>query len=392
MDNNQPQKKGTGPLKGVPDELVPLYQTLSNWLDQFQQTNQERGSPADTAPIFGAHLLAADSNRGKVLLSPLTKVAVRLLLRRFDRMGVSGITIVIGYPTLLPHYDPAGRYLAFYKWVAKAVRQRGMKLLVEHNVLFVNSVFSPVKCDFSGLTFEAFAEEQQRMAQLVIDALQPDYLTILHEPQTFTVLAGLDEFRSPELATHYVESMLSGLRRKGTKVGAGAGNWDSPEYFTRLAKTTVDYLSLHIYNVSPSGIERAYAVAELGRSVAKPVVLTESWLFKSDGTDAAAETSLSGWEAGFRRDVFRYWEPLDRRFIENLGCYANSCGVEYVSPFWTDYFFSYVQNRAKARELPYFNLINKAVLFPVARALVFGSLTQPGRAYERLCRSSAREN
>lgn len=257
----------------VPAEYTKLYSLLNTQLDYFEQANRSY-PPINSDFVFGAHLLVADSNRGPILFHFTTIIGVELTLYRFKRMGVQGITLVIGYPLLMPGFKDNQKYLTFYSKVARAVRKHGMKLLVELNVLFVNSELSPFEHDFGSLSFERFIVENWTMAQLVIDRLQPDFLTILHEPQTFSVLAGFDEFYKPYKASEYVNGVLNGLKRHNTMVGAGAGNWDDLSYFKNIAASAVDYLSLHIYSIDKASIHRAYEASKIAVEANKPLVIT----------------------------------------------------------------------------------------------------------------------
>jgi hypothetical protein len=367
----------------VPAEYTNLYETLSQWLTSFDEINQGHAAKApDTQPpIFAAHLLAADANRGEVLLDSATMLSVEFTLKRMEQMGVTGITLVIGYPMFLPSFENSERYLEFYKKVAQAVRDRNMKLLVEHNVLFLNSEFTPLTHDFTGLTVDEFTTGQRQMAETILKELKPDYLTIMHEPHTFAVLARLDAFYSTDTTVNYVERMIDGLDRRGTKIGAGAGNWDDLAYTERLSKTAIDYVSLHVYWVDPASVERAYSVADIARDANKELIVNEAWLFKSDGQDNAAQSNLEGWEVGFRRDVFGFWEPLDERFIRNLVCFSENTGASYVAPYWTNYMFAYVDYNDETRRQSYKELVTELAAANVATAILRDRLTETGRQY-----------
>lgn len=119
-------------------------------------------------PLWGPYLLAADSNCGEILLTAARLENVKLTLDRFKAMGVDGISLAIGYPMLLPEFPRYREYREFYRAVAREIRNRRMKIMVEQIVLFVNSNFSPFQIDLGHLTMESFATKQADMAQIII--------------------------------------------------------------------------------------------------------------------------------------------------------------------------------------------------------------------------------
>ena len=127
----------------VPREYDPLYRQLSAWLDNFHEINKKQDYSEFNETVLGAHLLPADSNCGPILLDQMTMPGIMLTIDRLKHIGVKGITLVIGYPMLLPEFNDSDRYIAFYERVSNAIRKRNMKLLVEQNVLFVISFVYP---------------------------------------------------------------------------------------------------------------------------------------------------------------------------------------------------------------------------------------------------------
>ncbi len=335
--------------------------------------------------------MVADSDRGSVLLDPTTLPGVALTLDRFRELGVRGVTLAIGYPLLVRGFPDRRRYLDFYEAVARAARRRGMRVAVEQIVLFSNSVFSSWRIDFRNLTLARFTAEQHQMAQTIINALHPDYLTVLHEPDTYSTLTGLTQFNHPSLATRYVRDVLSGLRRGTTKVGAGSGTWSSPEYVRQFAaRTRVDYIDLHVYWTYPGAITAGYRMAQLAHQNHKPIVIDEAWLYKSIGTGVEGTVSLAGWAAVFRRDVFDIFQPLDAAFLTNVTAFARTVGARYISPFWTSQFFAYVPYTPETQDLPYQNLQNGLEPNAAATAITNDQFSATGLRYRDIIRAAQR--
>jgi hypothetical protein len=342
--------------------------------------------PARTPkPVWGAHLLVADSNRGPVLLSPGTLAGVDITLDRFQEMGIQGATVAIGYPLFTSSFNPdSSRYVDFYKAVAAKVRARGMKFTVEQIVLWPNGEFSPWTFDLSGLTMQQLINDGRQMAQTIIDQLHPDYLTILHEPDTYAVTTGLIQFFDPQTVTDYVSGVLQGLNRGDTKVGAGSGTWSGPWYMYGLLQTSIDYLDLHIYWVNPTSVAAGKEIAALVRAYGKPVVIDEAWLFKTVARGTEGLPGVEGNAAVFRRDVFSFFEPLDRKFLDQATRFAKSAGAEYFAPYWSNYFFAYLDYSPTTKDLPFSDLVNVLAPQAVAQALIADRFTKTGKQYARI--------
>ena len=369
-----------------PDLIGPLQQ----WSNEFASA-VARHPQQSRAPVFGADLVVADSNRGSVLLDPTTLPGVALTLDRFRELGVRGVTLAIGYPLLVRGFSGRRRYLGFYEAVARAARRRGMRVAVEQIVLFSNSVFSPWRIDFRGLTLQRFTAEQHQMAQTIIDALHPDYLTVLHEPDTYATLTGLKQFNHPSMAAQYVRGVLRGLRRGRTKVGAGSGTWSSPEYVRQFAAhTSVDYIDLHVYWTYPGAITAGYRMAQFADRYHKPIVIDEAWLYKSVGTGVEGTASLAGWAAVFRRDVFDIFQPLDAAFLTNVSAFARTVGALYISPFWTSQFFAYVPYGPATQDLSYQKLQDGLEPAAAAAAITNDQFSATGLRYRDIIRAAQR--
>jgi len=283
---------------------------------------------ASTATTFGTELLAANGNLGTRLLAASTLPSVQLELDAFARLGVRGVTVDVAFPLLLPTTPNHASYLSFFKAVAAAVRAHDMVLSVESNVLFVNTPLTSIHVDFDGLTTESYASEQHEQAQLIIDNMHPQYLTVLAEPDTYSANLHLD-LTKPDTAVSVVNRELDGLVRHDTKVGAGSGTWLSPALDQALAaRTTIDYLDMHVFTLGPQSLANLRADLTAARAAQKPVVLDETWLDKPTGNRA------TGPQAAPRQLVvksFDFWQPLDEQFVDAMTNLARADGFLYTS-------------------------------------------------------------
>ena len=68
--------------------------------------------------------------------------------------------------------------------------------------------------------------------------------------------------------------------------------------------------------------------------------MSEIWLYKAIGNDVLGGVATT--PNIFGRDAFSFWAPLDQKFLEVMTKFAQSKGIEYISPFWTKYLFAYL--------------------------------------------------
>jgi len=90
----------------------------------------------------------------------------------------------------------------------------------------------------------------------------------------------------------------------------------------------------------------------------------------------------------FARDVYSFWEPLDTRFIEAMVCLGRYQGFDYVSLFWANYFFAYVDYEAVPKGLSGVDLMARANQAAFANLLA-GDFSGTGRVLKRLIATSS---
>ncbi len=302
---------------------------------------------SDTFTNLSVELNTANSNRGEALLVPETWPAVLLTLDRLQEIGVSTVAVSLNFPVLAPAFPRATDYLDFYRRVAAEVRARDLRLIIETSTIFPD--FSTLPVDYRGLTREQYSDEKRAMAATVYTELRPDYLTVESEPGTVTRNTGV--VFTPEQFAAHVQHVTQDLTGGSTRLGAGAGTWDSLEYFRALAGVpALHYLDLHIYPITGGLVtERVPRIIEIARAAGKGLTIGESWLYK---TGAAELGGTPGSEAAvFARDAFGFWAPLDQRFIAALATLGRGHGFEFVSYFWMTYLFAYVPYEERTAEL-----------------------------------------
>ena len=364
----------------VPPESAALYAAVENELADWERSfaARPRSSPV---PVFGAHLLPANANRGTDLLVPATMDVVDMELERLKALGVQGVTVTISFPLFEADQPRSADFISFYETVAKHVRERGLAFAVEQHVAFSGTPFSSVHFDFSTLPFDRFVERDREMTRTILTRLRPDHLTVLSEPDTFARLTGYTQVATPSGAAAMVARIIADQPRGVTKVAAGAGSWlpNAVDFDRAFAAAGIDEIDLHVYPLTPVTIGITERVVDAARELGKPIVLDEAWLTKI----AAGERLPQGWareEEIYRRDEFSFWAPLDARFLTDLAGFAARSGVAYVSPFWTGHFWGYTDHGPDTKDAARERLArssNQATL----QALRAGTFTVAGTAW-----------
>lgn len=374
-----PAAAPTATAPAIPTEYAALARTVTQGLDAWQSTLNAASPSGASATVFGAHLLVANANRGPALLNAASLAAVNPMLDRFQQLGIRGVTVTINFPLLNPDRPDASRYLAYYEAVAQRIRAHGMALSVEQHVEFSGTAFSSVAFDYSTLPFDQFVAQFRAMTQLLIDHLHPDRITLLSEPDTFAQLTGYTSGSTPAGAAAWIARAIAGVDRGSTWLGAGAGSWlrDAPAYDEAFARLPLDYIDLHIYPVNATIAGTLQQIADVARSAGKPLVIDEAWLQKLGPGDSGGVHQA---DAVFRRDAYSFWQPLDRRFLDLVAAYARASGALYVSPFWSTYFWAYLDYGPDTQDLPYAQ-ITAAVNAKANAAVGSGTFTPTGTAY-----------
>ncbi len=367
----------------VPSEYHALFDELRETLEEFQR---EIGVPSEPRRItFAAELLSANAHRGEQLLAPDALLGATIYLDALASLGIKGVKVFIGYPLLAPNFPRAQEFLDFYKRLAAEIRRRRMVLLVGTGAMFRDPNFTSVSVDYSGLTFEEFKRGRRQVAEIIAREIRPDYLTIGNEPSTEARNTGLVELRDPQKYAELIAFILDGLDPEETRVGAGAGTWDDPRFIHELVRLPeLDYIDLHIYPIVRGFLRRAVDLAELARAQHKSIIVGEAWLYKVGQAELGTET----WSEAFRRDVFSFWEPLDQKFLEVIVELARAQGIEFMSAFWSTYFFAYLDYNRRTRWLPYARLRQLSDQAAVQNLLA-GRFSQTGLRYGALIAEAA---
>ena len=376
----------TRPAPPVPTQYQGLVATLQGQLSAFATQVGPASSGGHT--VMAANLIAADGNVGTALLTPALLTTASTMLQRLKQMGLHGIMLEVGFPLLLPTFPNSAGYTSFYQRIAQMIHRDGMTLSVEENPVFPSPLISTLHPDYRGLTIDSYAAEQRQEAQIIIDTMHPNYLTILDEPDTFGNNLSLP-LNDLSTVTRLVNLELTGLTRGTTRVGAGTGTWTPPAYDQALLnQTAIDYLSVHVYPLAALDVQNLNTVVAAASRAHKPAVMDEVGFYKdlvSGNFDATG--TIHGNATGAANEehllAFSFFEPLDRQFLTLITRYARNRGVVFLSPFESQTFFAYVDWTPAldtAASLAFRAVLNQAVV----AAMAAGTLTSVGHTYAAL--------
>jgi len=278
--------------------------------------------------------------------------------------------------------------LKFFKDIVAECHRRGLTVLVESGAVFAGTPYSSIPYSWSGYTTSSFLKALQDELILIAREIKPDYLTLANEPTTEENLTGL--FITPTQWKNFIADTTGKIDRTGgILLGAGTGTWENPDYInTIIGMHGLDYIDLHIYPLNKNGElwERGLNYALQARAAGQLVTMSESWLWKASAQELG--NGLGDWEKAMNLDVYSFWYPLDERAISDIMDLADATRMDFVSFFWTRYFFAYLDYDKTPHYLPtlqYNQLINQAGFIGVQK----GTLSPTGRYFQQQISSRA---
>ncbi|MFB3827327.1 MAG: hypothetical protein ACE15B_11190 [Bryobacteraceae bacterium] len=378
----------------VPAAYRDLYTLLDSKIAAFDRTVSATWSGRKPPVDFSAELALANANRGVDLLSASALPGIQLELQRLQQLGMKAVTIAIGFPVFDPGFHQFNgttgdypRYVDFYRQLAASVRNRKMKVVIKSGVLFPGFYSSRSGFNLSGyyasLSTDQYIAAKTQHAVNIVTNLQPDYVSLGSEPDVEALLLGKPSMGTPAAFAGLIQQNLARLRvasSAGTSYGAGIGTWQSgaAEYIRQLAATNLDWIDLHIYPVNFDFFINLITYTDLALSLGKQVAISEAWLLKQRDAEFSTANVAMNPEI-FSRDAFEFWAPLDESFFNAMSKFAYWKRLLFVSPFWTRYFYGYL-DYDRVRTLSPEALVS-ASLEAAAAGIVAGRFTPTAEAY-----------
>ncbi len=322
----------------VPGAYRDLYEKVGQELDDFAKKQNN----ADThKAIKGAELLTANTHRGEDLLKRQAMSGNTLFLDHLQKLGVKGVSVSLQYPILSEDYPQSEEYWQFYKELVAEIRKRDLILHMDIGPIFKEKEYSDAGVDYSSISKEEYLKGKKEIAVRVANELQPDYLTLVNEPDTEAAIVGFST--TAEEYSRFISDIAKDIEGASSLIGAGSGTWDSTEYVNSFVQNPdVDFIDLHIYpltNGVTDYLHQAVQMTQTAKANGKRVIIGEVWLYKAAPKDLVlgeASTEI------FSRDPFSFWSTLDQKMLKTVFDMAEANAIEYVSPFWSQYFFSYL--------------------------------------------------
>jgi hypothetical protein len=337
----------------VPALYQDVYNTLTTQIAGFNAVVNAGWNGSSYPYLDAPQLGAAASDQYTTLLgTTFYPYVVIPELDELQALGAKGVTVHIDFPTFYqPFYTYIGepaqyqQFVSFYQQLAQEIRARGMKLVVEASAglpLVGNqvSVFQPY---MKSLSWSEYMTGRAANALAVAQLIEPDYMTVMTEPDSEATTSGQTNLNTVAGVTELVQQVLTTLQDAGVKdvqIGAGAGTWtvNYMQYVQALAALSLNFVDMHIYPINESYFTLAITAATAILAAGKQVGMSECWDWKV----LNSEVGVLGYPTIFARDPFSFWAPIDTAFLQAIVNFAKYKQLAFISPFWTHYFFAYL--------------------------------------------------
>jgi uncharacterized protein (TIGR03437 family) len=353
----------------VPATYQATYTELQNDLNSFNATITSQWNGKSSNVLWSGELLSANANAGLILRNDTN--GARLELKQLHALGLRSVVVNIASPILNEDFytfngDPGDfqPMVAYYANLANQIHKLGLKMVVESAIMFTGSFSAGSGFNLTGyyasLSDNEFVAARVKNILTIAQQVGPDYINLNSEPDTDAFLSGKTSlYGTPAAFAAMNQTIISQLRGAGVTIplGAGVGTWldNGAAWVTALLKTGIDFLDLHVYPVNFNCLPALITYADMAKQAGKPVGIAEAWLLKesdSEFQNPAPGTSVAGGAALYARDPFSFWAPLDQAFLTDLHNFANWKGLLYVSPFWSKYFWAYLDYNVVANLSP----------------------------------------
>jgi len=346
------------PIAGQSNPIIPpqyqaIYSNMTTQISAFQ-TVVNQGWNGDPYPVgWAPHLSSTESDQFTALLAPnYLNQTVLVELQELRAAGATAVTTHISFPILFqPFYtytNNPGQYqqfVSFYQQVASAVHAAGMKLVVEATVAenldgTLSAMFEPY---YQTLGWNDFMNQRAQNAVNVAQLIQPDFLSLICEPDTESANAYQPTENSPSGAMQLLQTQLTALQQasvSGVLLGAGAGTWISQftTYLQNFGGTSLNYIDMHVYPVNNNDFMNVLAGASVIQQSGKAIGVSEAW------PDKLANSELGTLDINTTdsRNAFSFWAPIDIAFLQAMVDCAQYEQFAFFSPSYPAYFAAYL--------------------------------------------------
>jgi len=358
--NTWAQEAGNSVPIDVPSEYTSLYQLVQSNISTFAAMIPAQSTLQSTSALMSGDLQFANGNTGLKILTTGRPQEIQQELARLKSLGLTAVTVTMGLPLMNQDFytfngDPQDfqSMLAVYQTLQKSIHQNGMKMIVESAVLFPGYFSASSGFNLTGyyasLSDTDFVAARVKNVLTIAQQIGPDYINLNSEPDTDLQLTGRTNlYGTPQAYAAMNETIITQVRAQNVSIplGAGVGTWlngqaGAADWVQALLGTDIDYLDLHIYATNYNFLPNAISYADMALDAGKQVAISECWDLKETDQEFTG-TSVSNEASYYARDTFSFWAPVDTAFVEAFVNFANWKGLLYVSPFWTRYYWAYL--------------------------------------------------
>ncbi len=337
----------------IPATYQSLYTELQGDVTSFSQAISASWNGSHYPTIYASQLLTANSDQGSSLLGTnYYSTTVLTELQELQALGVTAVSLNINFPILYqPYYtnqQDFQNFVNFYQLLAQQIHANGMTLTVETTVASASAGsnganYAPYYTTLSWSEYMAGrAQQTVNIAQLI----HPDYISVITEPDSESQNSGQANAGTPAGSLQELQTILAAMQAAANKtpVGAGAGTWINSftTYIQNVISTPASFVDVHLYSVSNSYPENALTAATMAHAAGLPIVMSETWCKKISAAQLAGIAGSLDDQDVDALGTFSFWEPLDQMYLQALVNMAQAGQFLYISPFWTQLYYSYL--------------------------------------------------
>jgi uncharacterized protein (TIGR03437 family) len=241
--------------------------------------------------------------------------------------------------------------VAFYANLATQIHQLGLKMIVEAALVYPGLSGMNVAAYYASLTDAQFIAERANNALTIAQQVGPDYINLNSEPDTDLINSGgkTNEYGSASGYVAMNRANISTLRSAGVKtpLGVGIGSWlhgnsgGAGAWVAALVSIPgLSFFDIHVYPVIDNFLQYLITYTSQAQAAGLPVGIAQTWVNKESAAEWAAQSPSQ--TDVYARNAYSFWTPIDQAYLTSLVDFANWKGLLYISPFWTQCFYAYL--------------------------------------------------
>jgi len=322
---------GCVPREGLPlkerrwqkHNLEPRQKYLQNLEQALEQVQRQLDGKKRHPLEFSANLFFAHG----AAISSIPLDTLKRYVDALDEVGVNRIDINLG---LIPWFEGDRKIINKYDVLIKYIRSRQLGLVLNPQY---------TRGEIEDFNFQVWKNQALRAYEMIAKAYRPDIFVVIHEPTTMA--KRMNQSISPKQWSKFAQEACDVVKRSSSSTRCGAGFLSHElEYFKEMLPIEkMDTISIDIYSLK--GLKANNSMIQQARSAGKRVYIEETWrppFISSRHKPATLEDMMA---KGIGNVVY---QELDAKWLEVITQYASVWGLEAVTPFWTQTFFTYVSD------------------------------------------------